>query len=165
MSKASDAQWQHLWNYNSLLGKLFLLCSIFGKIEAQHSNVDLARKISASLQLTPALETSSEHSSQVRGGQATFDPSSSTPVYISLEDRLFFDKEKRDINSSKALCTPKPSRMPSLDKASEGLTGSTHALQVCMNYWRCSGSSMISWDLEMFGSVVTNGRRHALCCP
>ena len=102
MSKAADAQWQQVRIHHSLLAKVFVLCSILWKIEVVIGNVNLARKISESLKVRSAVGTAFEDYIQPGGGQTTSDRPSSSTAYVDLEDRLFYNKDKRAINSSEA---------------------------------------------------------------
>lgn len=99
------AKWHVLKVRKVLLVLYTLLISIAWETNAQHSNINRAKSISASLKFHRASKSPSE------GANSDFSPHDdqtianstlSDTAYLALEDRLFFDEEKRDIESSTA---------------------------------------------------------------
>ena len=133
MSKAVTAEWQHLRSCSRLLASFLILLSISSPTKAQRNNLDLAQSISASLKLRTALdlplaEPTSDKLAVDRG----------SPVYLNLEDRLFFDKDKRDINSSEAASSLPPRKsfgLLTIDNADRG-----ENKMYCSMRCRCAGA-------------------------
>ncbi len=105
MSGLFDARWHVSKLRRVLLVLCTLLVSIAWDTKAQQNNIDLARSISASLKFDLPSDSPSEgakselsHPDDHVDADSTF----SATAYLDLEDSLFFDKEKRNIESSKA---------------------------------------------------------------
>lgn len=105
MLEPFDAKWHVLKLRNVQLVLFTLVISIAWKSNAQHSNLNPAKSIIASLRFHHASSLPSEGEKSdlsPHDDQADADLTLSATSYLALEDSLFFDKEKRDIEASKA---------------------------------------------------------------
>lgn len=107
MLEASHARWLILKPHHVLL----ILCTLLiaRGTNAQLNNIDVARGISASLKFHHTSKSPSEEAQPdfiPYDDQGIVAADSSGSAYFALEDNLFFNKEKRNVESSKACTTP-----------------------------------------------------------